>query len=333
MRRIIACIGLIFSFTAGISFSQQSSDIAAVVTKIKGTLMAVSPGSEKWLSIKEGEFLNEGDKLKTGSQDMATITFVNGIEVKLNKQSVFTINVTEISNRGKGNVVSLSVGQAWCRILKEGTQFDIETPAATVAIRGSAGDTRVRKNGRTDFILYFGKAYVENEYGKVTMKPGSKTTISVGSAPEEPQIISESDEEDWQEGITSAYLQLELEKQDAVVGYPVRVTVHALDDEGNVNTSAQSKVRIISNNKTVAFSKSKSGKDRSKILDIKLSRGNGSFWAFPLERGSMVIIAKASGYSMATGRLFAFQPSKKSLEMEIEDNNGKKKKIKLKFRR
>ena len=123
MKKIV--LGLLIMILMAPFFigAEESGDVAAVVTKIKGKLGIASGQSDKWLYAKEGDFLYEGDRLKTDGQSLATITFVNGIEVKLNKNTKFDINVTEISDRGKGNAVKLSVGQAWSRILKEGTQL------------------------------------------------------------------------------------------------------------------------------------------------------------------------------------------------------------------
>lgn len=334
MRRICIAIAFFSIMLPQVIYGQESGDIAAVVTKIEGKLRVATKGSDQWLYAQAGDFLYEGDRLKTDARSLATITFVNGIEVKLNKNTVFAINVTEISDRGKGNAVKLSVGQVWSRILKAGTQFDIETPAATVAIRGSEGDTRVRKNGRTRFILYYGRAYVENEFGKVIMKPGTKTSIAIGAAPAEPQTIGDADREEWQERISSKpRLKLEIEKPDVVVGYPVRLKVFAIDAQGNIDRDVRKKVRITTSNEGAAFSTLRSGKDRKKVITVTLTRGTEDLWIYPLKAGSTVITAQADGLDTGMGRLFAFQPSKKNLELELETEDGKRKTLKLKFRR
>ncbi len=318
---------------AGIRTAEKG-DIAAVVTAVKGKLQVSVQGSDQWLFSREGDFLYEGDRLKTDQKSMASITFVNGIEVKLNKSTVFNIEPTEISDRGKGNTVNLKVGQAWIRILKEGTEFDVKTPAATVAIRGSEGDTRVRKNGRTRFVLYYGKAYVENEYGRVEMRPGSGTSIGVGSAPEEPVPVSETEQETWQDTMASRpYLRLELEKSDVTVGYPVRFKIIAIDSDGRADGSARGAVKVASSNGAVSFSTSRKGKDRAPAVTVPLKRGKAILWAFPVNDGSCVITAHADDYEPGMGRLFAFQPAKKNLELELETQDGQRKTIKLKLRR
>ncbi|MBD3272364.1 MAG: hypothetical protein GF384_07510 [Elusimicrobia bacterium] len=323
---------LLINLGVTVCHAQQSSDVAAVITRIQGKLQVAKKSSSEWLFGREGDFLYEGDRLKTNNQSLASITFVNGIEVKVNNNTEFIIQPSDISDRGKGNTVKLSVGQAWSRILKEGTKFDVETPAATVAIRGSEGDIKVRRNGHTRFILYHGKAFVENQFGKVDMRPGTKTSIAVGSAPEEPQAVPDTESETWQETSTMGAkpkLAIAVEKPDAVVGYPVRFRITAINENGSVLTTADTAIRITSSNGGLAFSEHAKGKDRHTAMTIKLKRGKAALWAFALQDGSSVITAHANGYDPGMGRLYTFQPSKKNLELQFD--NGKK--LKLKFRR
>lgn len=333
MKKIVSSLIVVMLIMPGYTRAGQVGDVAAVITQIKGKLQVSKSGSTIWSYAREGDFLYEGDSLKTNAQGMAALTFVNGIEVKLNKNTVFDISVSKLSDRGKGNTVKLSAGQAWSRVLKEGTQFDVETPAATVAIRGTTCDIKVRKK-RIHVFLLEGTLFIENEYGRIKLQPGTRSTVNAGSAPGDPQVIPESERETWQQTMAdNAALSVRIEKPDAVIGYPVRCQVAAINTGGRVDTSAKGRIHIASSNNGVAFSKSRKGKDRAKTLDIILKKGKGEFWAFPVTDGSTVITARADGFDPGMGRLYVFQPSKKNLEIDLETPDGQRKTIKLKLRR
>lgn len=336
MKKIFVSIIVMSLIMPDMIYAQGSGDVAAVITKIEGKLKISTKNSDTWLFAKEGDFLYEGDKLKTDVKSMASITFVNGIEVKLNNSTDFTIEPTEISDRGKGNTVNLSVGQMWSRVLKKGTQFNIETPAATVAIRGTTSKVKVKKLKKskkfiTEVTLLEGTLFLKNEFGKLKMKEGTTASATMGSAPQQEGSIDTTDEK-WEDTIIdNPKIVLTLAQKDAVLGFPVRLNIKAIGpDAGTMDVSPA--VKLTSSNQNAVFSVSKKGK-RSKTLTVNLKNGEENIFVRSMGGGSCVITAYAAGYDPGVARLYTFQPSKKNLKMKIRTKDGKAKELELKFRR
>ncbi len=191
---ILAFVLLMPSFNAVVAEGKTS--VAAIITEIVGTLYVMPFIDDKWRVAEKGMFLYEGDKLKTDAKSKAAITFVNGIEVKLNDSTEITIEVSE-DMRGIGNEIDLLLGEIWSRVIKEGTQFEVQTPQAVAAVRGTEFDIDVGGNGVTMVMVYKGTVEVANDFGTVNVKENSKTIVQSNEAPQPPITIDESDKKDW----------------------------------------------------------------------------------------------------------------------------------------
>ncbi|MCJ7646787.1 FecR domain-containing protein, partial [bacterium] len=148
-------------------WAEEKTNVAAVVTSISGTLLILPYKSEKWVEAGKGMFLYEGDQLKTGPNSKAGITFANGIELKINENSTFTIQITE--EREMKNAIDLLIGEIFSKIMVEGVKFEMHTPVAVAAVRGTEFNTKVKEDKLTSFLVYKGIVEVWNELGSVTL--------------------------------------------------------------------------------------------------------------------------------------------------------------------
>lgn len=186
----------IFISFINISNARKKTNVAAIITEVVGSLYVKPFKDEKWGIAEKGMFLYEGDKLKTDSKSKAAVTFVNGIEVKLNNSTEITIEISE-DMKGIGNEIDLLLGEIWSKVIKEGTQFEVQTPQAVAAVRGTEFDIDVRGNGITMVMVYKGTVEVANDFGKVNVKKNSKTIVQSNEAPQPPITIDESEKKDW----------------------------------------------------------------------------------------------------------------------------------------
>lgn len=89
-----------------------------------------------------GQILSAGQKLSTGSDSSATISFPNGSEIRLDENT--TLTLTSVTD----NLISLyqTLGRSWTRVIKltgANSNFEIETPTALATVRGTAFTTIV----------------------------------------------------------------------------------------------------------------------------------------------------------------------------------------------
>jgi WD40 repeat protein len=75
--------------------------------------------------------------------------------------------------------IKLDSGQIWVNIegLEEGESFEVETPNATAAVRGTRFSVRVDKDGRTIITVVEGLVDVRTDQGSEQAKPKSQVTV------------------------------------------------------------------------------------------------------------------------------------------------------------
>jgi uncharacterized repeat protein (TIGR01451 family) len=137
--------------------------------------------------------LQPGDTIRTGPYTTTEITFFEGSTVEMDPSTEITVAELGISDTGATTIhLTQLLGQTVSRVQKlTGTDssFEITTPAAIAAVRGSTMIVSVAANGRT---------IVGNEHGDIriivagteyTISPGMQRTIAQGQRPSEEYPI------------------------------------------------------------------------------------------------------------------------------------------------
>jgi hypothetical protein len=144
-------------------------------------------GTDTWIPAAVKMTLQPGDTIKTGPNTTTTITFFEGSTVELEPSTEITVAELGISDTGATTIhLTQILGQTVSRVERlTGTEssFEISTPAAIAAVRGSSMIVTVAASGRT---------IVGNEHGDIriivagteyTISPGYQRTIDPGQRP------------------------------------------------------------------------------------------------------------------------------------------------------
>ncbi|HOW28100.1 MAG TPA: FecR family protein [Elusimicrobiota bacterium] len=315
-----------------------AGDVAAVLTQILGALFIKAPGKTSYKQAKKGEFIYEGSVLKTGQGDKAALTFVNGIEVKMNQTTQYTVRKTHPSRRGQGNDTGLQKGQIWFKVLRKGTKFQIKTPVAAVSIRGTEGDVKY-ENGlkATCYEGKFRVASIHHEDEEVEdnagsdVEAGQQCTVNEGKPPE---VRTTDKKETWQNEIASkGKIEINLGKAEAPRGEAVRVTIAAYDTKNNEDKSFEGDVRVYSDREDAEFSVNGQSGWANNFVTVKASGGKAEAWVRAIQPGSVNVGIEVEGYDVSPVRYMVAKAARRELDVEIETEKGEKKQIRLKFRR
>lgn len=205
--------------------------VAAVAVYISGEVMVKRTGESKYQELKVNDMLYAGDNIKTGKRARAGLVTKGGAEVRLNAESEF-----EISRGGKlREMLKLSVGQLWTRMLHRMAKINVRTPAAVCAIRGTEAD--IEQRSLLTVKVYEGHVDVQNSLGKQALKAGQMTTVAgPNAAPEAAKKMGSADSGKWQEEVkVSDYNKfIDLLKESADSGKALKTNVKMPD--GTVKT-------------------------------------------------------------------------------------------------
>ena len=141
---LISC----FIFLSGYGPLMAGEDTAVLKAMI-GAVDYFAKDSTAWQPAKEGLQLSSGDKIRTGADGMASVSFANGSQIMLKPNTEF--EVTSLSRSEDKNSIDyklqLNMGKlrAMVEKLDSNSSFEIKTPTAVAAIRGTVYYLEVRE--------------------------------------------------------------------------------------------------------------------------------------------------------------------------------------------
>jgi len=178
MRRALAVFLL-----ASLCGAARAAD--AVLAKVRGPVYYRAGGSQKYVPAKGGEELLYGDRVRTGPGAIAQLVLGDGRgAVLVREDSSFTLEGEPGRTSLNFRVGEFLIGLR--RSLEKGQSFQVRTPAAVAAVRGTLfwGKSAADK---TTTYAGFGHAIEVTAQGRtVVVDAGRTTTIGFGQAPSAP---------------------------------------------------------------------------------------------------------------------------------------------------
>lgn len=121
--------------------TKNSEEMNAVIVSLSGTVRIFQRGMDDFQAAKQDDFLSEGDKLQTGEDGQAKITFNNGNSLLLeaNTELIFTTLRYDPISGDYENTLEMSRGKVSGvveKINKKST-FQVKTPTAICGVRGT----------------------------------------------------------------------------------------------------------------------------------------------------------------------------------------------------
>lgn len=181
--------------------------VAGVVIVVQGRPQVKRAGTGNYKPLKLNQFLYEGDQVQTMAQDRLSIAFIGGAEVRIDKNSVFTV---ESGGGQSPTSLKTTIGKAWTRLLHGKAGLNIKTPSAVAAVRGTEAD--VESAERTTVKVYEGFVDVFNDHGKQALVAGQMTQASMQAAPEPARAMEADERGTWQDGLKSDGVEKQIER-------------------------------------------------------------------------------------------------------------------------
>lgn len=156
MTRIALTLSLLLALCA----ASVSAEVVAKIRSITGKasiLRASSSGT--WVDARIGMPLAEGDQFCTRSESFAEVSYHNGALLRMDENSKITI----VKLSEKGAKTSTPIGNVWVnaqKLVAGKKEFELSTPTATAAIRGTVFQMTAAADSSTDVSVFDGKVAV-----------------------------------------------------------------------------------------------------------------------------------------------------------------------------
>lgn len=152
---LIALIGFT-SLLSPLLYAQEHKAIA-VALKVSGKVNLTKAGTDRTIPLKFGAVLDDGDKVKTGSDGFVTLMFTD------DKSQVKITANTEVIIEGKRDVqkniakrASVEIGQIFVKTRELKGSLQVATPTSVASVKGTEFWVVVFEDGTTQVVTLDG---------------------------------------------------------------------------------------------------------------------------------------------------------------------------------
>lgn len=185
----LAALGLFMALPADALPIPRAGDTTGLIVTARGDAEIAFIEAPAWRTAEVQQDLVGGDELRTGRAGGLAILFADRTQMRVGRNSRLTVKAVAGQGASHETLLELARGVIWSRAEPGGTGIDIQTPAATAAIRGTDWSLSVDESGRTQLIVLDGEVALFNELGQVTARPGEIATALPGRAPTKTILV------------------------------------------------------------------------------------------------------------------------------------------------
>ncbi|MEP5766086.1 MAG: TonB-dependent receptor [Halieaceae bacterium] len=151
-----------------------------------------------WNQARVEQELFGGNFVRTGAYSRLGLLFSDRTQLRINEKTVLHIRELSdpTSNTGQTRL-RLERGRVWTRTNLVPRGLEMETPAATAAIRGTDWDMQVASDGSATVTVLNGSVNFFNAHGQVLVAAGEQARAVPGSAPVKIVLVRPADRVQW----------------------------------------------------------------------------------------------------------------------------------------
>ena len=161
-----------------------------ILSAANGAVSVFRPGNAAPVPGTPGMTIKPGDVVVAGNNSTAMITFFEGSTMEL--EAGASIEVVSLKQAKSGSTTLLlkqTLGDTVSRVTKlvdANSRYEIETPAAVAAVRGSSMAVKVVRDGTTTVANIDGAISVKAQGQEVVIPQGKHSTVIPGQTPGAP---------------------------------------------------------------------------------------------------------------------------------------------------
>lgn len=194
MKRKISYLLIILFVLVNLSglYSQDSQWKLAI--RVKGNVESLKAGEKEWKPIFQSRKLHDNDSIRTKANSEGKILLENGSAAVLMQNTQIQIQKLELTEKKQTTYFQQTIGKIKVhveKIIGKEQVFEVKTPSAVLAVRGTDFTSDVAEDGTTEVEVEDGTVWVTAMDVTVELWPGMKTTITPGQPPQAPVNVPE----------------------------------------------------------------------------------------------------------------------------------------------
>lgn len=170
---------------------------AAEIVSLQGPGDQRAATQEDWRPARAAQALAAGDFVRTRDAARMALLFADQTQVRLHQNTVLQVKALAAAGQGT-TTLRLEAGRAWTQTRRPpGSPLELQTPAATAAIRGTDWHISVEPDGRTLLTVLSGTVEFGNPQGTLTLSANEAAYAEVGKAPVKLVLVQPRDSVQW----------------------------------------------------------------------------------------------------------------------------------------
>jgi hypothetical protein len=185
---------LVASTVVGCSGGSPCPSTLTILSITEGEVLVMKKGTDDWVPAEQEMELDIGDKIKTGGNSSAEITFFDGSTMELGAGTEIEILLLDIVCSTGVTTITLEqmIGDTISRvtgILDPASKYEVETPSGVVGVRGSAVRIQVfpdnwnYEGGATIVTNLGGNVYTISQDVELQVPEGERCIMILGQEP------------------------------------------------------------------------------------------------------------------------------------------------------
>jgi hypothetical protein len=165
-------------FLVLVAFTSTSREPVGKVTFPLNRVFVIQEGSAELRMAHFNMDVFSGDKIETKRESRCEITLHNGDVVRIDENSIYTLEDIKVTEEKIQASSFLSVGRLWATIRKIFSEDDyvtVKSPTAVIAVRGTIYRVDVAEDSLTTLRVYDGEVEVSPQATPTGMVPQKKT--------------------------------------------------------------------------------------------------------------------------------------------------------------
>lgn len=170
---------------------------AAEIVDLQGAGDQRPASATAWSPARTAQALAAGDFVRTREAARMALLFADQTQVRLHQNTVLQVKALAAAGQGT-TTLRLEAGRAWTQTRRPpGSPLELQTPAATAAIRGTDWHISVEPDGRTLLTVLSGTVEFGNPQGTLTLNANEAAYAEVGKAPVKLMLVQPRESVQW----------------------------------------------------------------------------------------------------------------------------------------
>ena len=172
---------VVLSVVRGSSASAASSTLSVLSGRVEE-----AKAQADFAAAVDGDVLVDGDRVRTADDGHAVVTFFDASTLEVEPSTSIVVQSAKPAGDAIDIRITQTLGRTWSSVqhlTNPASKYEIHTPSAVAAVRGTGMDVTVLPDGATTVKLTDGFAVVTANGQSVTVNAGQQNTTAPGAAP------------------------------------------------------------------------------------------------------------------------------------------------------